>query len=873
MRLVCLAVLLGLTSSTRAADPPASLRTFLDEHCVRCHAEEKPKGNLRLDRVGFDLSNADQLRRWVRIHDRVASGEMPPASVKTRPTAEGSKAFLAALAGELTRTETAARQGSGRTLVRRLTRTEYENTLRDLLHLPTLSVKDLLPDDGRYEGYDKAAQALDISPILMAKYAEAADAALQQAIAAWSVPPEVTRATMYGTEQYDYKVLMSNGDAVILKDFKYDPRFPLQRDKPYGGMFPGLGEAERAGIFKEPGTVGVFRQQDEAFPGRFHFAPLYPGKYRVTLSVWSFWWNKGEVLPSARTGAAGLYLGPKLLGHFDAPSKKQTTHDMEVWLPAGTGYFTINAASLWPVRVSETKGQAAEYVGPGLAIDSLTVEGPLFDEWPPESHTELFGRLPLVPFSKLDPKAPKPKRSPPQQIPGGARNHTGRLVFGTVLSEQPEADATRLLSAFLPKLFRRPVIAEEVAGYVGIARQRLNQGDSFEDALRWAYKTALCSPDFLFLRERPGALDDDALASRLAYFLWAGPPDATLTRLAREGKLHEPAILREQVRRMLGDPRAERFYRDFLDQWLDLRDFDQTTPDRTLYPEFQPYLRDAIQQEPLEYFREMIKSNRNVTQLVRSDFVMVNQRLAEHYGIPGVEGTRFRGVGAPPGSHRGGLLTTAAVMKVTANGTTTSPVKRGAWVIKKILGQPPEPPPPEVSAIEPDVRGTTTIRELLTKHRDQPSCAACHARIDPPGFALESYDVIGGYRARYRATQGKEAPDWAATFPSHRGPDGTFNTKYYHAGFRLGLPVDASGETARGENFAGIDQFKELLVKDPRPLAQNLVRQLTLYSTGSPASFADRPAIDAIIDKAGGNGAGVRSLIEELVLSPLFLTK
>src|SRR6185369_16330694 len=313
-------------------------------------------------------------------------------------------------------------------------------------------------------------------------------------------------------------------------------------------------------------------------------------------------------------------------------------------------------------------------------------------------------------------------------------------------------DASRLLESFLKRAFRRPVPSGELSRYTRIVAERLKLKHSFEESMRAAYKAILCSPDFLFLQEKAGALDGSAVASRLSYLLWNSMPDDALLNAA--GRLGDPEALRAQTERMLADPRSERFIEDFLDQWLTLRDLDSTTPDTKLYPEFEVYLRDSMIAETRGYFREMVKQDLSVLQIVDSDWAMLNQRLGEHYNLPGVEGSAVRKTPLPPGSHRGGLLTQASILKVTANGTTTSPVVRGAWVMRNILGRPPEPPPPDAGAIEPDLRGAKTIREQLEKHRRVPSCASCHVKIDPLGFALENYDVLGGWRDKYRIITG-----------------------------------------------------------------------------------------------------------------------
>ena len=862
--------------SDPAPDKPAAapddfyarvVRPFLDNHCLTCHNSVQQKAGLDLDKLPADLADPKSFAKWVRVFDRVKAGEMPPRSVKTRPDKAESDALLKGLETDLIAADRKQIGITGRAAMRRLNRTEYENTLRALFNLPGLNVRDLLPDDGRAFGYDKSGTGLEVSSIQLARYLEAADHALDRAIAKWAIPPESPRVRLYPNEQYDFSILLSNGDAVFLKDKTFDPRVPLIEDK-----WHNHGEMHKSGLFKDPSSVGVFRHQDEAFQGRFnHFSPVHPGRYRVRFSVWSFWWEKGEVKPAPQTGAVGLYCGSRLLGHFDTPPLDSTVHELEAYLEPGE-YLKVNAASLWPTRVSELKGRTAGFVGPGIGIDWLEIEGPLYEEWPPSSHKRLFGDLALTPLARLDATTPRPKReSPRQQVPD-AQNNPGRLVPATVVPSDPAAQAVKLLKDFLPRAFRRPVPNEELHRYAAIVVQRMAAKGSFEDAMRAAYRVALCSPEFLYLFEPVGALDDYALASRLSYFLWNSMPDDELFAAAAKGQLKDPAGLRSQATRMLAAPKAARLVANFLDQWLDLREIDLTTPDRTLYPEFSPYLRDAILQEPRAFFTEMLKRDSPAAFVVHSDFVTVNQRLAEHYHLPALSGTNYRAVSVPAESHRGGLLTQAAILKVTANGTTTSPVKRGAWVQRKIVGRPPDPPPPDIAAVEPDVRGSTTVRDLLAKHRDQAVCATCHARIDPPGFALESFDVIGNWRDRFRVTLGKDAPDLAKSYPAYLGPDGVL-PNHLHVVYRLGLPVDSAGKMIDGRTFAGVDEFKRLLLTDERQLARNLVGQLVTYSTGSPPSFVDRAAVENVLNRTAGNGHGVRSVILEVVQSPMFTNK
>ncbi len=332
--------------------------------------------------------------------------------------------------------------------------------------------------------------------------------------------------------------------------------------------------------------------------------------------------------------------------------------------------------------------------------------------------------------------------------------------------------------------------------------------------------------------------------------------------LAARGTLRDPQVLRAQTERLLNDGKSKNFLNAFLDYWLDLRRLSETTPDQTLYPEY--YLDNLLQESALNetqmFVHHLVRHNLPALNIIDARFTMLNSHLARHYGIAGVEGVAMRKVDLPSDSVRGGLLTQASMLKVTANGTTTSPVMRGAWIMERILGEPPPPPPPGVPAVEPDTRGATTIRQQLDKHRSIPSCAACHNKIDPPGFALESFDVLGGWRTRYRSTEEGEPVKGL-------GKNGHSFT------FRLSQPVDAAGQLAGGERFENIVEFKRLLCKDERRIARNMVKQFLAYGTGAAAGFADRAEVERMLDAAARDRFGVRELIHQVVQSKLFTHK
>jgi mono/diheme cytochrome c family protein len=856
---------LALLNLPAQADIPA----FLEQHCMKCHDADTKKGNLNFEGLKADYSEPESFARWVKVFDRIDSGEMPPKKEK-RPAPADVKAVTTVLSKELTNSELARLKEKGSTGMRRLTRAEYENTLRDLFDMPGLALQALLPADGTAHGFDKNSDALEVSHVNIAKYVEAADQALDLAIATRPKAPASQKVRISLLDRGGSGANLSmQGDVITLRDQKADPLYPPASAHRHLDQ----GAHERIGSFETDSSVGVFRKEDESVNYYFRgHTTIYPGRYRVRTSLWSYQWDKGQVLPSRGTEAARLAVvqltsdgrggqHPNYtLGYFDAPSLQPTEHQLELWLNHNE-LLGFDVASLAPAANYSRKDRAMGFTGPGIAVDWMEVEGPLHDVWPPRPHQRLFGALPIEEFVAKDhPDVHPPDRknwektwlrlgkNQPDPVPG----------IWTVRSDDPRVDAKQLLGTFLPKAFRKPVDEGSLSAYLTIVELRIKAGACFESAMREAYRAALCSPDFLYHVEPATKLEGNALACRLSYFLWNSAPDDELTA----AHLEDPKILRAQTERLLRDARSQRFVEDFLGQWLKLRLIAANDPDKKLYPEFSPYLQDSMVAETRAYFCELIEKNLDATHLVQSRFAMLNQKLATHYGIEGVVGPKIRRVELPQENPRGGFLTQAAILKVTANGTTTSPVVRGAFVLDRLLGQPPEPPPSNVPAVEPDVRGTTTIREQLAEHRNNAICASCHAKIDPPGFALETFDVIGGERERYRLVAESSGD------PAPRGSIDPF----IGISFKLGPKVDATGETTTGQTFANIRDMQRLLASKPEVLLRSLAQNLLVYSTGREVSFTDRPALQAILEKTGPN-QGVRTLLHEIIQSPLFQTR
>lgn len=816
-------------AETELASEPLQAQAFLRRHCIECHGEFSQEAGLRLDRLAGDISDPKVLRTWVNIHDRVARGEMPPADAQA-PKEASKTAFLEQLSEWLLEADRQRQQTAGRTPLRRLNRLEYENTLRELLALPMLDVQQMLPPDDRAEGFDNVAAAQEFSYVQMSRYLDAAEAAIDRAMFLRD-KPETHIQRMYFPEQ---------------------------------GRFTKKG-AERGETRLVDEYLVFLRQPNSAqAPWRFgSHEPYVAGRYKIRIHGRGATYDHGELKPPEQNQVASIYTHEKrLLGTVDLPSEA-SVQEFETWLYTDDE-LEFFCATLDDRNSPGNPSDVRPYRGPAIAIEYVEVEGPNYDRWPRESYRRLFDDLPVQPWTEKsglrEPAMPAPitGRSPkrPHLIRG---QYKGPPLM--VVSEKPLEDATRLLRRFMRAAYRGPVDEAEFQRCFAFARERIEDKWCFHDAMREAYKAALCSPDFLFFREQPGRLDGHALASRLAYFLWRSPPDELLHELAESDRLQTDDVLHEQVERMLRDPRSERFVKDLARQWLDLGKIHDTAPDRYLYPEYfcDNYLVESALAETQAYLAQMVRENLGAAAVVDSDFAMLNERLAQLYGIEGLAGCQIRRVTLPKDSVRGGLLTQSSIMKVTANGLTTSPVLRGAWMLERLLGQHVPPPPPGAGSIDPDTRGATTIREQLAKHRQDDSCASCHIHIDPPGFALENFDVMGKWRQRYR---GFEAGEEVSVQVADR------DVRY-----KWGAPVDSSGETPQGETFNGISEYRQLLQHREKELARNLLDRMLTFATGAGVQFADRQLVDEMMHNLENDNYGVRSMIHQVVSSRAFRCK
>ena len=828
-------------SQTASAEAPRAARAFFERHCHACHAGVTTEGGLDLFELDLDSTDPRNLATWAGVIDRVIAGEMPPAK-RPRPSAESIESFVGQTRQALTQAWRERYARGGRTISRRLNPTEFENTLRDLLAAPWLELRGMLPPDPAVHGFDNVPEGQEISYVQLARFLEAAEVAIDGAMMLRPEKPPTT----------------------VRLWFQEEGRF---RGK---GEFAGKGTGDTRLVDE---WVVLLRQPNSAqAPWRIDNKHQHEaGWYRLRVRCKAVTYHDGHLLPPERGQVSAINTAAKrVLGSFDVPPEGGVV-EFIAWQHQDD-LLEFHCSTLDDRNAG--KDPTGPYHADGIAVEYFEIEGPFADaecrrgptagRWPPESHRRLFGDLPTAPWTEESGLKPPAMLHIPDLTANkrGLRDafmpSPGRMM---VVSESPREDAERLLRDFLRRAYRRPVEESEVGRCLDFAIEAIEQNACFQDAMRLAFKAALVSPDFLYFQERPGRLDAHALASRLSYLFWRSLPDEALIEAADAGRLRTRDGLLREFDRLLDDPKSARFVTDFSGQWLDLYRVHDTAPDRYLYPEYycDTHAVDSAVAETEATFAEMLRSDLPAASVVSTDFAMVNERLAEIYGIEGVHGREIRRVALPAGSPRGGFLTQASLLKVTANGLTTSPVTRGAWMMDRLLGMPPPAPPPNAGSIDPDTRGATTVREQLEKHRRSESCAACHAKIDPPGFALENFDVLGAWRDRYRSFD--------------LGEPVRFKVANRDVRYKLSLPVDASGETEGGKAFENIHDFRRILLAQEEQIARNLVERLLTFATGAGVTFADRATSEEILQRTRPASHGLRSILREIVLSETFRSK
>jgi hypothetical protein len=758
--------------------PPAALgpqAALVDDYCLSCHDKDHEKGGLVLEAIaGEDIAQHPDV--WEKVVRKLRARLMPPVG-KDRPDDPTYDAVVSFLEKSLDRAA-AAKPNAGRTAtIRRLTRTEYQNAVRDLLALD-VDVTSLLPADESSFGFDNVTVG-DLSPTLLDRYVSAAEKISKVAVGRPSKSPggETIRvpADVTQEEHIDGLPIGTRGGALVHYTFPQDGEYEIQ--------------------------IRLTRDRDEHVEGLSepHELELLLDRERVQLFT---------VKPPVRE--AGV-------PDTEQPSHAKVDQHLNLRLPVSAGPHDVGVA--FPKKPSVLLETAREpyqthfnsYRHPRIqpAIYSVSIIGPYDAKGPGDtpSRRRIFVARPADPSLE-------------------------------------DRSARQILSSLMRRAYRRPVTAVDLQGPFDLYKQARQHGD-FDAGIEMAVSAILVSPQFLFRVEHdpPGVASNTAyrisdleLASRLSFFLWSSIPDDQLLDLAVSGTLHQPMVLERQVRRMLADRRSQALVTNFAAQWLRLRNLDSITPDMRLFPDFDDNLRQAFRQETELFFESILREDRSVLDLLHANYTFLNERLAKHYGIPDVYGTRFRRVVLDEDSWRGGLLRQGSILTVTSYATRTSPVLRGKFVLDNFLGVPPPPPLPDVPALKDNtVNGNLSVRERLSEHRTNANCAPCHNMMDPLGLSLEKYDAVGRRRS-----------------------------------VEAGATIDASGGLPDGNKFADVDGLESALLRRPELFVGTLTERLMTYALGRGVESYDAPATRAIVRNARAQNFRMSSIIMGIVKSQPF---
>ncbi|MBC8352420.1 MAG: DUF1592 domain-containing protein [Planctomycetes bacterium] len=741
------------------------IQPVLAEHCFRCHGPEKHEADLRLDNLDVDFGNATSAETWHDVLNKLNLGEMPPED-EQQPSEAQFQQVVDWLTGGLELAAAAKRRSGGHVVLRRLTRYEYNNTMHDLLGIDLDFAKDLPPEPSSEDGFKNSGAALSISPLQIEFYLQAARTALAKAIVTGPRPEvyhhhaeesapsrrkkEVTSNTVTPDARFvarllDYPtegeiVVRVTASAIVPKGEGYPPmRVTVGLRSDVLAPEEKLGEIDVTATVDDP-QMYEFRGRIEQFPLPGH-NPKYPG---VLVTVWNDYDN-GERKPLKR-------------------ARRKKGDDPP------------------PAPASNV---------PTIVIKSLDFEGPVFQSWPPNSHT--------------------------------------RILFARDSEDDQQRYVRKVIQRFATRAYRRPATEEEVDLLLSFFNRIRDESPTFEEAIRETLAMVLISPEFLYLMEPHDGgkskhpLTDFELASRLSYFLWSSMPDEKLFALAERGKLSEPDVVAKQVRDMVADPKSNNFVEHFTDQWLNLSGLDRVAVNPEYYPDFDDRLKPEMRKETQRFFAEILYEDLSAMNLIDSDFAMLNRRLAKHYGVTGPRGSEFERVALAADDRRGGLLTQGSVLLSNSTGEDSHPIRRAVWLLDRLLDSPPAPPPPDVPELnqgEPDLLGLP-LKKQLELHRQKDSCNRCHRRIDPWGIPFESYDAVGQWRSEVLRV-------------AKKGRD-------------TRTPVVASAILPGGHEVDGLEQLKVyLLTQESKRFSRALVIKLLTYSLGRSLELADEAVVESL---------------------------
>ena len=819
------------TPATRAI-PKANLAYFqesvgpvLIKSCLACHGPEKSEGRLRVDKLNPDLLAGSDVERWREVYKVVSNSEMPPEDEPDYALADADRGSIVDwLSGELNKASVIRRNKKEHSSFRRLTKYEYNYALQDLLGLPYPLANKLPPESATEGGFKNSSDLLQMSAMQFETYREIGLKALKRATVSGERPAAVTyivsmqeemnkatsgkNAKTFDKDDKSYRN-NRNRQHLFNRETGKGIHFSNGKSMPQPEAVTGQTPAASPVVLVLPRSNELKLNLDRFLPDE--------GIMRVRIRAWRSTMNPDEyaslrLIFSAHTSNNANF--SQVISDHDIPvtASAEAPQFIDFDIPLGdiqrnpfrklTTTFPRRDEFLHIHNVSNAGGGEEPLQ---LMIDHIEISAPFYEQWPPQTHTAIFVE---------------------------SDNRSDEEIYGR-----------EVLTRFLRRVWRRPATSEEVDQFMALFVEYRPGFSNFEEAMLEVLATALATPEFLYLTQRvaanspesPATISDLELASRLSIFLWSSIPDDELLQIAEQGKLSEPETLRAQTGRMLSDPRSKRFSQNFVQQWLGMDGLDSITHIT------DSSLQAAIQDEPIAFFDEVLRHNGSIMDFIHSDYAVVNERLAAHYRIPDVHGPHFRRVPIEPQINRGGLLTGAAVLAMNSDGKDSHPLKRGVWMLERILHDPPPPPPPnvpEVDLTDPEIL-KMTLKERIADHRNKPACVSCHSRIDPWGIAFENYDALGTYRTQIGNT-----------------------------------PVDATSELFNKQTLDGMDGLKRFLLMNRQDqFARAMVHKMTAFALGRPLTFADRADIDSLTAQFRKKDDRLGDLIHLIIGSDIFNSK
>ncbi|EMI15717.1 secreted protein containing DUF1592 [Rhodopirellula maiorica SM1] len=824
--------------------PQANLKEFREEiepalkkACYECHGAETAEGDIRVDTLNPDLLHGDDVSWWLEVSSAVGNGEMPPEDGPELSDKDRKK-IVEWLSAEIQTASRVRRAERAHSSFRRMTRYEYNYALQDLLGLELDFVQDLPPDPISEDGFENCSETLQITGDQYAEYLELNRNALHRATISGDRP-----AVLHWGVSAEAAAALKFAELEKSKEQAKKPR-ATQKGRARqrggrGGYYMNITTGETApatwsyGGAREAWTPKMTLPD---VPEQSKFLAVLPARQRIVVELGNRLPDEGTMRVRVRASRASSesQAAPTLALEFGWQGDK----DQRAAFRISRGDMVIDASAeepkfyQWdiplsvihprnPVRKLEELGvtdrtNPSEYIrlyntakdqSAAIHFDYVQVSAPVYDQWPPQSHRAIF-------------------------IESDNRN-------------DEQAYAREIISRFMRRAWRRDVSNAEVDLQMDLFTRVRPICSNFEQAVVETLAAVLSSPRFLYLvhTDQPQsqthqAVDEFELATRLSMFLWCSVPDEELLELAAEGQLSHPDQLARQTQRMLADPRHERFSKHFVRQWLNMAPLEFVNINKKAYPQFDDELMDAMQQEPIALFEEILQNNLSVMDFLHADYAVVNRRLATHYGLDDVQGNNFKRVSLNPEDHRGGLLTQAALLAMNSDGTESHPLKRGIWLLESILNDPPPPPPPavpEIDMTDPEIM-KMTLKQRMEDHRNKAACMSCHVKIDPWGIAFENFDAVGKWRTQ---SQGKD--------------------------------IDASSLLYNEQQLDGVDGVKRFLLANRQDqFARAIVEKMATFAFGRTLAFGDRAEIERITTKLRHNGDGLQTLILELVRSDLF---